>query len=320
VIAYLRPILRKLSPFFETRLNSGPETLCTVLRKLCDVFKQGSSCFGPEHHFLRAESFRKFFGVTMEQHFVDGLEFLFEGCKWCIIRSSSQGYLHQLSIDIFSTLCYRLKPHDPLYEPVIDFVKTHLKAFSLVKQELVICDHLPGDVLNTIAWDFATNPKLSDSVREHALSYLDLNDPFKKQEILQNKCRARTFEPRLLGFSILLQASLQRSHPQAPARQLRRLCSPRPSRLAERYVKAGAARGQNAPKCFPICWFNLFCRWINFCPATIANTMPRGAPDSCAIGSVAHTWHTTGATQQRPTSYARALRPSWPAPSRVTCR
>ena len=30
MIAYLRPILRKLSPFFETRLNSGPETLCTV--------------------------------------------------------------------------------------------------------------------------------------------------------------------------------------------------------------------------------------------------------------------------------------------------
>jgi len=44
--------------------------------------------------------------------------------------------------------------------------------------------------------------------------FLDLNDPSKKQEILQNKCRARTFELRLRGFEILLKASIQRCHPE----------------------------------------------------------------------------------------------------------
>lgn len=213
LVTYLRPILRRLLPFFDTHLSlDGKESIHTCLRKLCDIFQEGSEIMGVEHPWLRADMYFKFFGVTMEQHLVHGLEFLFEGCKSCVIQSSSKGHLYTLSIDILSTLCYRLKPGDPLFGPVVEFAKSNLTDFSLMKQELVLCEHLPGDALNEIAWKFATNPQLSEAVREQALCCLNLNDPSKKQEILQNKCRARTFELRLRGFEILLKASIQRCH------------------------------------------------------------------------------------------------------------
>jgi len=218
LVTFLGPVLRQLPPFFGSRLSASSgekkEAISTVLRKLCGIFQKGSLCFGAHRQWLRAEGFSRFFGKTMEQHTVDGLEFLFQGCKACILQASSKGDLHTLSIDILSALCYRLKPSDPLYEPVIAFVTENMKAFSLVKQQLVLCDNIPGEALNEIAWDFATNPKLPESVREQALSRLDLNDPSKKQEILQKKCRARTFELRHLGHSIFLEASIQTCHSQ----------------------------------------------------------------------------------------------------------
>ncbi len=216
LITYLRPFILQLTPFFPTRLSSGLNTIDTVLGKFCNIFKKGSCIFGDLSDNcvmdILAENFLNFFGMTIEQHVADGLEFLFQGCKSCIIQSSCQGHLHGLSVDILSVLCYRVRPSDPFYDPLIEFVKTNLKVLSLLKQEIVLCDHIPGDALNAIAWDFATNPKFPESVREQALNCLDLNDPAKKQEIIQTKCRARTFELRLLGFKILLKASVQRSH------------------------------------------------------------------------------------------------------------
>jgi hypothetical protein len=241
LVSFLRPILEQLSRFFQSR-NSNPlqfsapasssetaidaqapaklseASLSTILRTICNIFQRGLGCFvvgsNKDQEQFRALRFSSFFGVSIEQHLIHALEFLFHGCKTCALLSSSSGLLYQLSIDIFSTLCFRLNPSDALFGPVIEFVKESLQSFSLIRQELVMCDNLPGDVMNEIAWDFASNPKLPESVRERALSYLDLSDPSKKQEILQTKCRARTFELRLLGFQILLKASIQLSHPQ----------------------------------------------------------------------------------------------------------
>ena len=51
-----------------------------------------------------------------------------------------------------------------------------------------------------------------------------------------------------------------------PARLLRRRCTPRPSRSIVRCGKAAAARGQNAPRSFPMHVPNSPRRQINFSP------------------------------------------------------
>jgi len=194
-------------------------SLSTILRVICNMFKSttvnfivGSHC--SDLQMFRTKQFSTFFGATIEQHLMHALEFLFLGCKTCTLLSSSSGLLFKVSIDILSTLCVRLTPSDALYAPVNEFVKESLQSFSLVKQELVMCENLPGDTMNELAWNFASDPKLPELVREKSLCYLDLSDPAKKQEILQTKCRARTFELRLRGFQTLLSASIRTCHSQ----------------------------------------------------------------------------------------------------------
>ena len=84
------------------------------------MFQQGSFCFGTgfaQRQWLCAKGFSEFFGKTIEQHAMEGLEF--EGCKSCMVQSSSTGDLHQLSIHVLSTLCYRLRPTHTIYPTVI---------------------------------------------------------------------------------------------------------------------------------------------------------------------------------------------------------